>query len=68
MRLGVLLNVHYAGKILMIISEKQIMQLMDLCKIFALRPNIEPHEKNIIVELLRDILNQQSKELRKFDD
>ena len=53
----------------MIISEKQIMQLMEwaqvLCAIWG-RQQSHNHELELVAELIQDINNQQSEELKEI--
>lgn len=50
----------------MIISEKQIMQLMDICRVLALDSNLIVLSRKAM-ELLEKIRNQQSEDLLSIE-
>jgi hypothetical protein len=51
----------------MIISEKQIMQLMDLVRALLSIDHTPYYIKEIVCELLDEIKNQQSEELKNIE-
>ena len=52
----------------MIISEKQILHLLDLAKFIIFDPSSSNEFKTQVLELVNEIENQQSEELRSYTD
>jgi hypothetical protein len=51
----------------MIISEKQIMQLMEYVRFISFDPTNSEDMRNMTSDLIKEILNQQSEELRTIE-
>jgi len=51
----------------MVISEKQIMQLIQIAQTYLNRPDLSDNNRTAIGDLLMDIVRQQSEELKVIE-